>query len=184
MTVSVTASDGTNNISKSTSVAFFDPNAGGGTIPATCSDGTKTVKVSPIMRVFDGLPVLVDPFGKNQTAVYTMVVPAANAGQQFVFSWASFGGTSDQIYRRMWISKTPCDLSKASQVASGKSFSGAINGVLNDGTSVVTGATGNNTIHVQTGETWYIMVQNLNFAGSNSCSQADCPMVIKPQPVN
>jgi hypothetical protein len=187
--VSVTAADGTNNISKGTTVTSFDPNAGGGgggTIPTTCtSDGSKVV-VGPTIRNFDSQPVFVG-LPNKQTAVYPFVIPQSG---NFQLRYFQSGDGSDATSRMAYVSKTPCDMINhrgsgaydQQQIAFGTSTGGVIGQV--DGQSKVVFGSQGNVIHGAPGETWYLMVQNKNAKSLDSCAIGTCALLITPSVSN
>ncbi len=180
ITVSLNGSAGTTGASKT--VTFSDPNAPPPPgIPATCTDdGSKTVNAGNITD-FDGVSVGSSSFNKAQTAYYVLRVPALGANTQIQLAWLSIGGFSDQVVRQVYASKTSvCDTS--TPLTTGQSFNGSVYGAVNDGQSGITGVAkqGNLKMHLQPGDTWYIMFKNLSSTGKNSCSTGPCPIFIKP----
>jgi hypothetical protein len=185
VTVTATANDGTNNISKSTTVTSFDPNAGGGGVPTTCSDGTKVVP-GPTIRNFDSQPVFVS-LPNKQTAVFPIVIPSSG---QFQLRYFQAGDSSDGTARQAFIAKTACDMKNNRSVGSypqqqysfGTS-TGGLSGVV-DGQSIVSFGALGNVLHGKPGDTWYLMVQNKNSRGTDSCSTGACALYITPSSSN
>ena len=180
ITVTLNGSAGTTGTSKN--VTFSDPSAPPPPgIPATCdSDGSKTVLAGKI-NDFDGVAVGIGSFAKAQTAYFILKVPALATNTQVQLAWLSIGGFSDQVTRQVYASKTSvCDTS--TPVTTGQSFNGSIYGAVNDGQGDISGVAKQGTLkmHLQPGDTWYIMFKNLTTSGKNSCSSGTCPIYIKP----
>ncbi|MEP7061718.1 MAG: hypothetical protein ABI881_04945 [Betaproteobacteria bacterium] len=187
--VSVTASAGVNNISKSTTVTFFDPSAGGGGggagIPTTCSDGTKVV--STTINAFDGQPVsLAIGSGTSQTGIFKVVVPQG-AGPNISLVWLRSGGTTDGTPAVAYVSKTACDMpsqhrangSYPSQQWSFGTSSTTLNGLVDGLSTIIRGNLGD-VLHMAPGDVWYLMFQNKDSRGSSTCKSGTCAVVIKP----
>jgi hypothetical protein len=178
--VSLNGSPGTTGASET--VTFSDPSAPPPPgIPATCSDDGSKVVFAGNITDFDGASVGLPSFNKAQTAYFVLKVPALASNTQVQLAWLSIGGFSDQVTRQMYASKTSvCDTS--TPLTTGQSFNGSVYGAVNDGQSTVSGAAkqGNLKMHLQPGDTWYIMFKNLTNQGKNSCSSGPCPIYIKP----
>ena len=163
----------------SKTITFNDASSGGdggGTIPATCPDGSKTIKAADI-NVFDGFQVGTFNFNGNQTAYYVITVPQLPANTQMQFAWYQYGiAVTQQVY----VSKTDV-CSTATSATAGTSSNGTIAGAVSDGQSGITGSGASVKMHMQPGETWYISVKNLRGATSNSCKSGPCSTFIKPQ---
>ncbi|MEO6928314.1 MAG: hypothetical protein ABI190_04035, partial [Casimicrobiaceae bacterium] len=174
--VSVSAQDNVpNSVSKSTIVSFYDPNAGtggGGTaIPTTCSDGSKTI-VGKTIQAFNNVYSLPN-LSNKYTAIFPVVIPASG---KMLFQYFQNGDGSDGTVRTAYIAKTPCDLTynprngTYQQQQFGYSTStGNLSGVVDGGSNVTQGATGV-TLHGAPGETWYLMFQNKDSRGKDSCT--------------
>jgi hypothetical protein len=175
--VNVTDTSGAVSVTGSPkSIAFNAASSGGDgvPIPASCSDGTKTVKLATI-GAFDGFQVGLDNFGSGQTGYYIINVPALPANTQVAFSVYQYGNPANMNY---YMSKTDVCSTDTQMIRS--ATTGSILGGINDG------QTGFTTIplvptpkvHMQTGETWYLIVKP---ARSTSCKSPLCAPYVKPQ---
>jgi hypothetical protein len=175
--VNVTDTNGAVSVTGSPkSIAFNAVSSGGdgATIPASCSDGTKTVKLSTV-NAFDGFQVGLDNFGSGQVGYWIVNVPPMPANTQIAFSVYQYGNPANMNY---YMSKTDV-CSTATQVLKGVT-TGSIYGGVNDGqtgftTSVMAPLP---KVHMQSGETWYVMVRP---ARSTSCKSTLCSPYLKPQ---
>jgi hypothetical protein len=143
-------------------------------IPASCSDGTKTVKLATI-NVFDGFQVGLDNFGSGQTGYFIINVPPLPANTQVDFTPYQYGNPANMNY---YMSKTDV-CSTATQMLKSVT-TGDIFGAVNDGQSGFTteGLSPTPKVHMQSGETWYISVRP---SRSTSCKSPLCALYIKPK---
>jgi len=187
---SVTANDGTNNISKGSSITVFDPNAGGGggSIPTACGDGT-TTKVGAAFSALDGSPDSVF-IGNNQTAIFPFVVPDVASGAQIKITHLQTNDNTNITPRTGYISQTPCDMppwvagsgQKSAQWMTGVGGVQTLTAIVDGGNTVDVGGRGV-TPHMRVGDTWYLMFQNRTSSNKASCTgncQGD--VTVKAQP--
>jgi len=177
--ISVTAADGTNNISKNSLVSFYDPGAGGGggPIPKTCADGTSTV-VGAQLSALDGTTDSVN-INNNQTAIFPFVVPPVAQGAQIKITHFQTNDTTNSTPRTAYISQTPCDMPPSTGIRGsfpsvqwmfGFGGNTVLTAIVDGGNTVVVGKGGTTTPHMNVGDTWYLMFQNRDGSNRPSCT--------------
>ncbi len=183
-TMSVTASKagGVSAIGSTTWSA--SSGSGGGTIPAVCTDGTKSVTGSTI-STFSGQRVIAGKLKKDQTMVIPVVMPASGAVSIKLYE---YGDDTDRTSRDFWISKTPCYSDPNSSTAAGQYQSHQWASGTSQATMPVTigansyldyGRNGSTLkLYAKPGETWYFMVQDATSSACGAYASSGCTVAV------
>jgi len=109
-------------------------------------------------------------FGANQILIATLTVPSSTSLSYSNIAVFEYGGPT--TYRRVWVSKTRCDLSATYPYALGNTAPNLYFSIGTDAGYMV----------FQPGETWYIHIKNEKPGGSTSCPTGTCDIGMKISP--
>lgn len=111
-------------------------------------------------------------FGGNEILIASLTVPAVSSNLSYI---AIFEFSSSIVSRKVWVSKTRCDLSAAYPyygAGTGPNIYFTVGGSMAGAMTFVPG------------ETWYIHVKNENRNGTSSCTAGTCDIGMKIYPPN